>query len=244
MDDPSARLSVEFHVQRGTGYQPANGRDERETIGLLPIDAIFTPTRKVNFDVENTRIGQVTDFERLVLEVWTDETLGPDEAVRQAAQILVDHFSYFALLGRPTAVIPERRALVAPVSDDTYNTAIDELKLSSRTMNCLRRGSISTIGDVLERTPQELLALRNFGERSLEELYGRLQAIGIPVDLEEARGRRPATDANAAEEQPETGESPEAEQEETVLRAYSAGAEEDEELEEAPPTVGRTFYPD
>ena len=230
MDSADARLSVEFRVERGIGFVRADAWEDRDSIGVLPVDALFSPVRKVNYTVEHTRVGQVTDFDRVVLEVWTDETMDPEETVRQSAQILIDHFSLFANLGRqPVPRQVERRSLVAPVSDELYNTPVEDLKLSSRTLNCLRRGNIRTVGEVLERSREELLALRNFGERSLQELYTKLRDIGVPIETDEEKAAKTAT-AQEAEAQ-------------ATMGAYSAGAEEEEE-EGPPTTTGRTFYPD
>jgi DNA-directed RNA polymerase subunit alpha len=230
MDSPDARFSVELRVERGIGFVRADSWEDRDSIGVLPVDALFSPVRKVNYTVEHTRVGQVTDYDRVVLEVWTDQTMDPEETVRQSAQILIDHFTLFANLGRqPAPRAPERRALVAPVSDELYNTPVEDLKLSSRTLNCLRRGNIRTVGEVLERSREELLALRNFGERSLQELYAKLRDIGVPIETDEEK------EAKAAAKDADTGAQ--------SMGAYSAGAEEEEE-EGPPPTTGRTFYPD
>lgn len=249
IDDPSAKLSMEFHVEWGKGFRVADGRQNSGPIGLLPVDALFTPIRKVNFDVEHTRIGQITDYDRLVLEVWTDQTIDPQEAVREAAKILVDQLALFATLGRAVVPAPQRRALAAPVSDELYSMRIEELHLSSRTLNCLRRGGIETVGQVLERSRAELLAIRNFGERSLQELNTRLQAVGIPVQFEEPKPKRKETEEAAVERALEAflGEGAlEEKAEGAPLAAYSAGPEEKEEEhpKDPPPNVGRTFYPD
>jgi DNA-directed RNA polymerase subunit alpha len=249
IDDPAAKLSMEIHVEWGKGFRVADGRQNSGPIGLLPVDALFTPIRKVNFDVEHTRIGQVTDYDRLVLEVWTDQTIDPQAAVREAAQILVDQLALFATLGRAVAPAPQRRALAAPVSDELYSMRIEELRLSSRTLNCLRRGGIEPVGQVLEHSRAELLAIRNFGERSLQELNTRLQAVGIPVQFEEPKPKRKETEEASVERALEAFLGEGALEEKAggaPLAAYSAGPQEEEEEQpkELPPNVGRTFYPD
>lgn len=177
LDSPDARLSVEFNVDQGKGYQPATQGDGLP-VGVLPVDAIFSPVTKVNYTVERTRVGQVTDYERLVLEVWTDGTITPLDAVRKAAELLVDHFFLFAALGKAPEALGERPGGHS-IPADVYQTPIERLELSPRTLNCLRRAHITRVGQVLEMSKDELLKIRNFGEKSLEELYGRLRALGF-----------------------------------------------------------------
>ena len=133
--------------------------------------------RKVNYSVERTRVGQVTDYERLVLEVWTDGTIKPVEAVREAADNLVNHFFLFSNLDRGAEVGVERLSLV--VSPEIYQTPIEKLDLSPRTLNCLKRAHITKVGEVLEMADDELLKIRNFGEKSLVELRDKLVERGI-----------------------------------------------------------------
>jgi len=146
-------------------------------VGILPIDAIFSPVRKVNYSVERTRVGQITDYERLVLEVWTDGTIKPVEAVREAADNLVNHFFLFTNIDRVTEGVIERPSTV--VSPEIYQTPIERLDLSPRTLNCLKRAHITKVGEVLEMPDEELLKIRNFGEKSLVELRERLIERGI-----------------------------------------------------------------
>lgn len=233
LDNPEARLSAEFEVEQGVGYRSAGGA-ESETIGQLPLDAVFTPIRKVNFEVEHTRVGQITNYDRLVLEIWTDDTIGPKEAASQTARILVQYLSLIVNLDMPVVVATPGPRPMPDVPDEIYNMSIEELKLSSRTLNCLRRGTIHTVGEVLERTEAELLALRNFGERSLRELYGRLQSVGVPIG---ARGDgEEASDEDGIDDEEEEAVA-------EIMTAYSSDSQEEQE-EEVPPSVGRTFYPD
>lgn len=188
LDSDEASLSIEFNVEHGVGYQPAV-QAEGVTglpVGVLPVDAIFSPIRKVNFNVERTRVGQVTDYERLVLEIWTDGTITPLDAVQQAAEGLVNHFFLFSNINRTTEPGIERPSVT--VSPEIYQTPIEKLELSPRTLNCLKRAHITKVGEVLEMTDDELLKIRNFGDKSLEELRNKLAERGMakyPKELPE-----------------------------------------------------------
>jgi DNA-directed RNA polymerase subunit alpha len=201
LDTKDARLNVEFHTQLGKGYIPA-GSLEGLPIGVIPVDAIFSPVRKVNYRVEKTRVGQSTNFDRLVLELWTDSTIGPIEAVGQSADILMDQFSLFSLMGRPEPSYigmggpPSLGAATLGMAPDRYNTPIEDLQLSVRAYNCLKRSGLMTVGQVLEKSEDELLALRNFGRKSYDELRDRLIELGY-IDPH-AEGLQPITEAPAA----------------------------------------------
>jgi len=166
-------------VEQGVGYVQAVQGDGVDglPVGVLPLDAIFSPVRKVNYNVERTRVGQVTDYERLVLEVWTDGTITPVEAVRRAAETLVNHFFLFSTLDRTAEAGVDRSPLI--VSPEIYQTPIERLELSPRTLNCLKRAHITKVGEVLEMPDEELLKIKNFGEKSLTELRGKLIERGI-----------------------------------------------------------------
>ena len=179
LDSDDSHLSIKFNVEQGVGYQPAAQSDGNANppVGVLPVDAIFSPVRKVNYSVERTRVGQITDYERLVLEVWTDGTITPVEAVREAADNLVNHFFLFTNLDRASEAGTERPSLV--VSPEIYQTPIERLDLSPRTLNCLKRAHITKVGEVLEIADDELLKIRNFGDKSLVELRDKLAERGI-----------------------------------------------------------------
>jgi len=179
LDSDDARLSIEFNVEQGVGYVQAVQGDGVEglPVGVLPLDAIFSPVRKVNYNVERTRVGQVTDYERLVLEVWTDGTIKPVEAVRRAAETLVNHFFLFSNLDKTSSAGVDHSPLI--VSPEVYQTPIERLDLSPRTLNCLKRAHITKVGEVLEMPDDELLKIRNFGEKSLTELREKLAERGI-----------------------------------------------------------------
>ena len=178
LDSDEAQLFVEFNVEAGKGYVPAEST-KGLPIGVLPVDAIFTPVRKVNFSVEPMRLGQVINYERLVLEVWTDGTTSSVEAVRNAANILVEHFFMVTNLGKVTEEGKDRSSIALSIPVEHYNTPIEKLDLSSRTLNCLKRANINKVGQILELERSELLNIRNFGEKSAEELYSRLDEMGF-----------------------------------------------------------------
>jgi DNA-directed RNA polymerase subunit alpha len=190
LDSQQARLSIEFNVENGVGYQPAIPGEKGSglPVGILPVDAIFNPVRKVNYNIERTRVAHVTDYERLVLEVWTDGTISPLDAVQESAETLVNHFFLLSNLNRTTA--PEIEHLSTPVSPEIYQTPIEKLDLSPRTLNCLKRAHISKVGEILERSDNELLKIRNFGDKSLEELHQRLAERGVIRERKEAPGRK------------------------------------------------------
>jgi len=184
LDSADAHLDVEFTVERGQGYVPSDGQ-EPGAIGVIPVDAVFTPIRRVNFQVENTRVGPRTDLDRLVLELQTDSTINPSDALAQAAQILIQHFAIFSDLGATPRQAAKPTLGVGTVSPRIYDMPIEQLELSSRTYNCLKRSQITKVGQILEMSPDELLALRNFGQKSLTELRQRLEALGVSLGGEE-----------------------------------------------------------
>lgn len=173
LDSPEAHLDMDLVVETGKGYIPAESK-EGQPIGIIPVDAIFTPVQKVNYAVEHTRVGQMTNYDKIVLQVWTDGTITPDEAVRQASQILVRHFSLIADYHAVVAE-PDKPPLSSyPIPPQVYDTPIEELDLSVRAYNCLKRSNITKVGQVLSMNEEDLLAVRNFGEKSLQELRERL----------------------------------------------------------------------
>lgn len=179
LDSDDAHLTVELTVEQGHGYLPINDR-EPMPIGVIPVDAIFTPVRRVNYRVTRTRVGQVTDYDSLALEVWTDGSINGTEAISRSAAILVEQLSLFAQLGKPLPAIVERGLGVgAALSPDRYNTPIEQLSLSVRAYNCLKRSGLMTVGQVLEKSEDDLLALRNFGRKSYDELRAKLVQLGF-----------------------------------------------------------------
>jgi DNA-directed RNA polymerase subunit alpha len=179
LDSPSARLTVELNVEPGQGYAPA-GQSDGLPIGVIPVDAIFSPVRRVNFHVTHTRVGQMTNYDKLTLEVWTDGTMSGVDAVSKSADILVDELRMFALLGKPLPPTVDRGLGVGTsLPPDKYNMPIEELNLSVRAYNCLKRSGLMTVGAVLEKSEDELLSLRNFGRKSYDELREKLVELGL-----------------------------------------------------------------
>ena len=207
MDSDEAKLTVELNVERGKGYAEAS-RADGLPIGVLPVDAIYSPIRRANYSIENVRVGQKTDFERLVLEIWSDGSVSPIEALRQAGSVLVEHFFLFANAQKATPDGVEGPPIALRISPEHYNIPVERLELSSRTLNCLKRASIDKVGQVLEMKKSELLQIRNFGEKSLSELYDRLREMDLlPPDLdpdvEQPEEAEEAEEAESAEGQPE-----------------------------------------
>jgi DNA-directed RNA polymerase subunit alpha len=190
VDAPDAHLELEFEVQSGRGYSMAEERG-RLPIGELPVDAIFSPIRRVNFEVERARVGQRTNYDKLVIEIWTDGTIRPEEALSQSAQILVKHLSVMgggAMVYEEDGAVSDTAGSESGRKPELYDKPIEELDLSVRVFNSLKRTGITTIGDVLDmlaRGPDAMLAIRNFGEKSLDELVVKLRDKGyLPDDTQ------------------------------------------------------------
>jgi len=187
VDAPDAHLELEFEVQSGRGYSPAEDRG-RLPIGELPVDAIFSPVRRVNFDVERARVGQRTNYDKLVLEIWTDGTIRPEDALSQAAQILQKHLVVISGIQPDEGFVSDSNEPAEETHGrkaELYEKPIEELDLSVRVFNSLKRTGITTVGDVLDmlaRGPDAMLAIRNFGEKSLDELVEKLKDKGYLND--------------------------------------------------------------
>jgi len=201
LDSPEAKLYVELDVELAEGYREAEPSDNL-SVGAIPVDAIFTPIRKVNFTVEPVHVGRETSRERLCLEVWTDGTISPVDAISHSADILIKQLSPFANYVAVSQIEEEQQLVRLSIPDEKYNMPVEQLDLSVRTMNCLRRGGISTVGELINRGEQELLALRNFGQKSRQELEERLNALGLsltPQVEEEVAEEGPAQQEAAAD---------------------------------------------
>lgn len=184
LDSDEARLSIELNVERGIGYAEASEGDG-VPIGTLPVDAIFTPVRKVSYRVEDTRVGQRTDLERLIIEIWTDGSISPLDALRDAGKILVDKFFLFSNTQRDSEEGERTPSIALTLTPEQYNMTVEQLQLSSRTLNCLKRAGIDNAGQALEMSKADLLDIRNFGEKSLRELYEQFRAFNlIPSDVD------------------------------------------------------------
>ena len=171
-------LRMELNVERGKGYVPAErNKREGQPIGVIPIDAIFTPVEKANFTVEKTRVGQSTDYDRLIIEVWTDGTMSPEEAVSHAAELFTKHLDLFVHFGE--SIQKPEMDIQKTGQNRLMDTPIEELDLSVRAFNCLKANEIQTVGQLLQKKEEELLALRNFGRKSLDEIKEKLVEKGF-----------------------------------------------------------------
>ena len=185
--DVGATLSMEITLSYGRGYVSAdrNKAQRPGVIGVIPIDSIYTPVYKVNYTVENTRVGSMSDFDKLTLEVWTDSTISARDAVSLGAKILCDHFALFTDLSDTL----DGRPIVVEKSADPQSTVLDmtieELDLSVRSFNCLKRANINTVADLISKTEDEMMKVRNLGRKSLEEVIGKLEAMGLSLADEE-----------------------------------------------------------
>jgi DNA-directed RNA polymerase subunit alpha len=178
-----AKLEIEMEVGKGRGYVPAErNKKENQTIGVIPIDSIFTPLTKVNLNVENTRVGQMTDYDKLTLEIWTNGSITPKDALLYASHILQRHLDIFVNFGK----LPEEEEepTETPEESELYeklSMPISELELSVRSSNCLKEARIKTIGDLVRKTELEMLKYRNFGKKSLAEINKILTTMGLAL---------------------------------------------------------------
>ncbi|MCC8181652.1 MAG: DNA-directed RNA polymerase subunit alpha [Clostridiales bacterium] len=183
---PEASLNMELTLSHGRGYVPAErNKPAQAVIGVIPVDSIYSPVLKVNYTVENTRVGNMTDFDKLTLEVWTDGTITARDAVSLGAKILCDHFALFTDLsesvGRSSTVVekPETQR------DKVLEMTIEELDLSVRSFNCLKRANINTVQNLTEKTEDEMMKVRNLGRKSLEEVINKLALMGLSLKSED-----------------------------------------------------------
>ena len=180
------KLKIEMTVERGRGYVPADkNKKPDDTIGVIPIDSIFSPVKRVNYTVQDTRVGNVTDYDRLILEVWTDGSLRPEEAVSKAAGILVMHLKLFQNMdGLPEEEEEEEATFPEEEEDDSskvLDMMIEDLDLSVRSFNCLKRANINTVADLAEKTEDDMMKVRNLGRKSLEEVKKKLEELGLTL---------------------------------------------------------------
>lgn len=186
LDSSEARLSVEFNVNLGKGFAVAAHTDGLP-IGIIPVDAIFSPVRKVNYFIETAKVAEHADYEKLSLEVWTDGTMSAIEAMSESAQILREHFSFFTSLVPAYAGETDRGPAADGVPTELYEAPLERLGLSPRVFNCLRRNKLSKVGQLLEMTEQELLSLKKLGRKSLEELEQRIEEMGLTLRSREGK---------------------------------------------------------
>ncbi len=181
LDSKDAQFEMELAVEQGRGYSPADDRG-RLPIGEIPVDAIFSPVRRVNYSVERARVGQMTNYDRLVLEIWTDGTMRPYEALAQAAQTLVMHLRLIAGISDEPLELEQTEIVEPTIPNEVYEVPIEQLDLSVRVFNSLKRTGITKVGevlDMLDKGDEAMLAIRNFGEKSLRELQSQLMIKGF-----------------------------------------------------------------
>ena len=183
---PDATLNMELTLSHGRGYVTADRNKPAQTIiGVIPVDSVYTPVRKVNYTVENTRVGDATDYDKLTLEVWTNGTISARDAVSLGARILVDHFTLFTDLSETMgskATVVEREVAQR---DKVLELTIEELDLSVRSFNCLKRANINTVEDLISKTEDEMMKVRNLGRKSLEEVINKLAMMGLALATDE-----------------------------------------------------------
>lgn len=180
--EDDAKLYMELEMTNGRGYVPAErNKKDNQPIGVIPIDSIYTPVKKVNFKVENTRVGQITDYDKLTLEVWTDGTIKPDEATSLGAKILNEHLNLFITL---TEHVNDVEIMVEKEEDKkekVLEMTIEELDLSVRSYNCLKRAGINTVDELTQKTEEDMMKVRNLGKKSLEEVQQKLDELGLSL---------------------------------------------------------------
>ena len=199
MDSSDAKLVVELNVEQGKGYRPA-GKADGLPIGAIPIDAIFTPITRVNYKTVTVEAEELHGYEKVTVEVWTDGTISPVEAISQSAHMLIEQFQLFYELAKVPLRVGEKQPRL-PIPLEQYNMPIEELELSVRTFNCLKRAGITKIGELFEKSEEDLLSIKNFGQKALEELVGQLKGKGFnpPNLLKEAK---PEVEAESVEDTP------------------------------------------
>ena len=186
---PDASLNMELTLAQGRGYVTADHNKPAQTIiGVIPVDSVYTPVKKVNYTVENTRVGDATDYDKLTLEVWTNGTISARDAVSLGARILVDHFTLFTdlseAMGSKATVVEKAEAQ----RDKVLELTIEELDLSVRSFNCLKRANINTVEDLISKTEDEMMKVRNLGRKSLEEVINKLAMMGLSLSTEDNGG--------------------------------------------------------
>ena len=189
VDSKKASLEIDMTVERGRGYSPASERSDRLPIGELPVDAIFTPVKKVNWTVSSARVGQSTDYDRLILEIWTDGTISPEQAMSDSSKIMIEHLRFIAGISEEMLSVPiEQAEPVSTVNSEAAEMPIENLDLTVRVFNSLKRTGITTVGDVLDlldKGEEAILSIRNFGDKSLTELKEKMAEKGFLDEEEE-----------------------------------------------------------
>ncbi|MCX6055994.1 MAG: DNA-directed RNA polymerase subunit alpha [Chloroflexi bacterium] len=186
VDDAKTRLDIDFTVDRGRGYSPAGDRSGRLPLGELPVDAIYSPVKRVNFTVGSARVGQSTNYDRLVLEIWTDGTVSPEKTLGAASKVVIDHLRFISGISEETLMLGvEKEISGSHLTSEAAETPIENLDLSVRVFNSLKRTGITNVGDVLElleKGEEAVMSIRNFGEKSLDELRDKMLEKGFLQD--------------------------------------------------------------
>ena len=182
-----AKLNMEITLTTGRGYVSAdkNRMESQSIIGIIPVDSIYTPITKVNYQIENTRVGHVTDYDKLTVEVWTNGTIQPDKAVSLAAQILTEHLKLFLDLSEGAAHTEVLVSKTDTNKDKVMEMTIEELDLSVRSYNCLKRAGVNTVEDLAGKTEEDMMRVRNLGKKSLEEVLNKMESLGLNLRKEE-----------------------------------------------------------
>ncbi len=191
--DKDSSFEIEMHIKKGRGYVPAEfNKEEDLPLDMIAVDSIFTPIKKVNFIVQKARVGRATDYDRLIMEIWTDGSITPEKAVSRAASIIIEHLNLFLLdEEEEQPIIPSQPEPEVPVTQQNENPlfnsnllkSVDELELSVRSYNCLKNANIKTIADLVQKTEQEMLRTKNFGRKSLNEIKEILHSMGLRLGM-------------------------------------------------------------
>jgi DNA-directed RNA polymerase subunit alpha len=200
LDSPDAKLNVEFNVELGEGYREATAGNNLP-VGAIPVDAVFAPVRKVNYAIQPIHTGRETSHERLVMEVWTDGTVEPVQAVSQSAAMLVEILTPIMNYSRVIQLGAQDEQAQPAVQDERFNMPIEELDLSVRTLNALRRADITTLGELLNKEERDLLSLRNFGQKSNQEIIDKLESMGLSLVRKETDNEDSEVSEDSEEEE-------------------------------------------
>ncbi|MEY2879302.1 MAG: hypothetical protein RLZZ15_1682 [Verrucomicrobiota bacterium] len=185
--DHKKTFEAEIEIKTGRGYYPGvDNKKEEQAIGVIPIDSLFSPVRLVKYSVEATRVGQITDYDKLILEIWTDGRINPDDALKQSASILKHHLDVFDRVSEETFEFENQQSEVSEEQNKLrklLNMSVNEIELSVRAANCLNNANITTVGELAMKTEQEMLKYRNFGKKSLNEIKEKLEALGLSLGM-------------------------------------------------------------
>ena len=185
--DTKRSFEAEIEIKTGRGYYPGEqNKKEEQSIGVIPIDSLFSPVRLVKYSVEATRVGQITDYDKLILEIWTDGRITPDDSLKQSASILKHHLDVFDRVSEETYEFENQQSEVSEEQNKLrklLNMSVNEIELSVRAANCLNNANITTVGELAMKTEQEMLKYRNFGKKSLNEIKDKLEALGLSLGM-------------------------------------------------------------